>query len=105
MIRVSEMVLPGHPDKVCDIIADAIVAEAYRVDPHAYAQVEVGIWCDSIWLSGSVAAAVVIEKQIDEIVRDTLCDIGLRGGNTIPAQDFAITCNVGVTCEDPMIRR
>ena len=25
MIRVSEMVLPGHPDKFCDQIADAIV--------------------------------------------------------------------------------
>jgi S-adenosylmethionine synthetase len=102
MIRVSEMVLPGHPDKVCDIIADAIIAEAYRADPHAYAQVEVGIWCDSIWLSGSVAASVVIEKQIDEVVRDTLNSIGLHGGNTIAAKDYAITCNVGVTCEDPI---
>jgi S-adenosylmethionine synthetase len=102
MIRVSEMVLPGHPDKVCDIIADAIVAEAYRADRHAYAQVEAGIWCDSIWLSGSVAASVVIEKQIDEIVRDTLNSIGLRGVNTIAANDYTITCNVGVTCEDPI---
>jgi hypothetical protein len=41
MIRVSEMVLPGHPDKFCDQVADAIVAECVRIDPDAYAQVEI----------------------------------------------------------------
>ena len=25
MIRVSEFVLPGHPDKFCDAVADAII--------------------------------------------------------------------------------
>ena len=25
MIRFSEAVLPGHPDKFCDLVADAIV--------------------------------------------------------------------------------
>ncbi len=30
MIRVSEMVLPGHPDKFCDQVADAIVAGLLR---------------------------------------------------------------------------
>ena len=40
MIRMSEFVLPGHPDKFCDPVADAIVAECYKVDPRAYGQVE-----------------------------------------------------------------
>jgi len=84
------MVLPGHPDKVCDILADAIVAEATCVDRNAYAQIEAGIWCDSIWLSGSVAASVVIEKQIDAIVRETLVSIGLHGGNTVAADSCEI---------------
>ncbi|PKN19292.1 MAG: hypothetical protein CVU71_07220 [Deltaproteobacteria bacterium HGW-Deltaproteobacteria-6] len=101
MIRVSEIVFPGHPDKVCDIITDAIVAEASLVDPDAYVQVEAGIWCDTIWLSGSVAASVPLERQIDDIVRDALRNIGLRGGNTVAADDYTISCNVGVTCEDP----
>jgi len=101
MIRVSEIVFPGHPDKVCDIITDAIVAEASRVDPDAYAQVEAGIWCDTIWLSGSVAASGPIERQIDDIVRDALHSIGLCGGNTVAAEDYNIICTVGVTCEDP----
>jgi S-adenosylmethionine synthetase len=46
MIRICEMVLPGHPDKFSDQIADAIVAECLRVDPDAYCQVEVGVWSD-----------------------------------------------------------
>ena len=30
MIRMSEVVLPGHPDKFCDQVADAIVADTTR---------------------------------------------------------------------------
>jgi S-adenosylmethionine synthetase len=33
MIRVSEMALPGHPDKFCDQIADAIIAECVAIWP------------------------------------------------------------------------
>lgn len=101
MIRVSEIVFPGHPDKVCDIITDAIVAEVSRVDPDAYAQVEAGIWCDTIWLSGTVAASAPIEKRINDIVRDALRSVGLCGGGTVAAEDYTINCTVGVTCEDP----
>ena len=62
MIRVSEAVLPGHPDKFCDQIADAIVAESYRVDPRAYCQVEVSIWSDQVWISGGVATRETFER-------------------------------------------
>ena len=33
MIRVSEAVLPGHPDKLCDFVAESIVQAAIAVDP------------------------------------------------------------------------
>jgi len=56
MIRVSEAVLPGHPDKLCDFVAESIVQAALAVDPEAYAQIEAGIWCDRLWLSGGYAA-------------------------------------------------
>ena len=48
MIRFSEMVLPGHPDKFCDQVADAIVAACADIDAEAYCQVEVGVWCDEV---------------------------------------------------------
>ncbi len=56
MIRVSEAVLPGHPDKLCDFVAESIVQAALAVDDEAYAQIEAGIWCDQLWLSGGYAA-------------------------------------------------
>jgi S-adenosylmethionine synthetase len=56
MIRVSEAVLPGHPDKLCDFVAESLVQAALAVDTEAYAQIEAGIWCDQLWLSGGYAA-------------------------------------------------
>jgi S-adenosylmethionine synthetase len=44
MIRVAEFVLPGHPDKFCDAVADAIIAEVLKVDADGYGQVEVSVW-------------------------------------------------------------
>ena len=55
MIRVSEMVLKGHPDKFCDQVADAVVAACMRHEPDAYAQVEVAAWGDEVWLNGGIA--------------------------------------------------
>ena len=40
-LRVAEFVLPGHPDKLCDAIADTLVEEAIRREPRALVGVEV----------------------------------------------------------------
>ncbi|MCP4744138.1 MAG: hypothetical protein GY871_18220, partial [Actinomycetales bacterium] len=83
MIRCSEAVLSGHPDKFCDRIADAIVAAAYAIDPEAYAQVEVATWSDFIWLNGGIVTRdpfdVDLEKLIVEVGIDTgYCRDALR---------------------------
>ena len=41
MIRISEMVLAGHPDKFCDQVADAVISEAMEIDLDADGQVEI----------------------------------------------------------------
>ena len=76
MIRVSEAVLPGHPDKLCDFVAESIVQAALAVDAEAYAQIEAAIWCDQLWLSGGYAArgaALDVERiaveALDSIAR------------------------------------
>ena len=56
MIRASEAVLPGHPDKLCDFVAESVVQAALALDAEAYAQIEAGLWCDQLWLSGGYAA-------------------------------------------------
>ena len=48
MIRISEMVLPGHPDKFCDQVADAAIAACVEADADAYGQVEVAVWSDQV---------------------------------------------------------
>jgi S-adenosylmethionine synthetase len=50
---MSEAVLDGHPDRFCDQLADALIAEAYAVDPEAYGQIEVSAWSDLVWFSGA----------------------------------------------------
>lgn len=65
MIRAAEAVLPGHPDKLCDQIADAIVAEAVAADRDAYAQIEVGLWADHLWLSGGLCARRPLDQSLE----------------------------------------
>ena len=91
MIRVSEAVLPGHPDKFCDQVADAIVAESYRVDPRAYCQVEVSVWSDQVWISGGIATRESFERPLDEIVREVGRGIGYVSGNAIDADQYQVT--------------
>ena len=63
MIRTSEVVLPGHPDKFCDQVADAIIAACYRADPRAYCQVEVSVWDDRIFLTGGIVTRRPIHES------------------------------------------
>ncbi len=94
MIRISEMVLPGHPDKFCDQIADAIVQQAKLVDPYAYCQVEVGVWYRHIWLSGGLVTRRQLPLTLEEIVMRTGRAIGYANGNFINMQDYQITSTV-----------
>jgi S-adenosylmethionine synthetase len=101
MIRVSEAVLPGHPDKFCDQIADAIVAECYRVDPRAYCQVEAAVWSDQVWLSGGIATRTPFERPLDDIVREVGRSIGYVAGNAIDAERYKVTDVVCKFVRDP----
>jgi len=94
MIRISEMVLPGHPDKFCDQIADAIVAECVKSDDDAYVQVEVSIWSDRAWLSGGLCTRKPLARTFSEIVADTGAAIGYAAGNHIDASHYVIDNHV-----------
>jgi S-adenosylmethionine synthetase len=77
MIRHSEAVLAGHPDKFCDQIADRVVEAAYRIDPEAYAQIEVAAWSDRIFLNG----ATVTRSPFEFDLKDLITEIGIETGN------------------------
>ena len=94
MIRVSEMVLPGHPDKFCDQVADAIVQACYAVDTEAYCQVEMSCWSDEIFLTGGIVTARPLQKSLEDIVRETGRAIGYVQGNAIDVARYRIRNSV-----------
>lgn len=70
----SESVTEGHPDKMCDQIADAILDEILRRDPKARVAVEALITNGIIFVAGEVTTNTYVE--IPEIVRQVIKDIG-----------------------------
>ena len=63
LIRTAEFVLPGHPDKLADAIADAIVQHAMRLERRALVGVEVALHRDAVFIDGRVACEGA--EQID----------------------------------------
>ena len=101
MIRISEMVLAGHPDKFCDQVADAVIAEIMKIDVDAYGQVEVSTWSDQVWLSGGVCTRSPMKKTIKEIVTETGRAIGYTQDNHIDAQQYKVTDTVCQLVDEP----
>lgn len=64
---VSECVTNGHPDKIADRIADAILEEFNRVDPKVRAGIEVMVKDNIVVLGGEVNSAETIDY--DKVVR------------------------------------
>jgi S-adenosylmethionine synthetase len=101
MIRISEMVLAGHPDKFCDQVADAVIAEAMKIDADAYGQVEVSTWSDQVWLSGGICTRSPMQKSISDIVVETGQAIGYTRDNHIDARQYKVTDTVCQLQGDP----
>ena len=101
MIRMSEVVLPGHPDKFCDQVADAIVAECYQADPRAYCQVEMSVWCDQVFLTGGIVTRAPLARGLADIVRATGRGIGYVAANAVVADRYEVRDTVSQQREDP----
>jgi S-adenosylmethionine synthetase len=63
MFFTSESVTSGHPDKVCDLIADSILDEAMRQDPYAHMAVEATIKDDLILVYGEAGTTAKIDYE------------------------------------------
>ncbi len=70
----SESVTEGHPDKVCDQIADAILDDIFSEDPSARVAVEVCATTGMVMVFGEVTTEHY--SDIPTIVRGVLKDIG-----------------------------
>ena len=70
-LLVAEQVLPGHPDKLADQIADGVLDIALAADPRAIVQVEVAVHEATCFVNGrvSTAGAPLSEEDITRTVR------------------------------------
>ena len=79
-IRPAEFVFPGHPDKLCDAIADALVVEAVRREPRALAGIEVAVHRDRVIVTGRMACRDFDGIDVEQCVRQVYRTAGYGGG-------------------------
>lgn len=89
----AEDVLAGHPDRVCDLVAEAVVDRAVALDPDALVGVEVGIHRSTVFVTGRVAAAGL----------GSVADLGLEGPGGIVATALASAGYVGHWTLEPQV--
>ena len=87
----SESVTCGHPDKVCDQIADAILDALLAQDPMSHVACEVTAITDAVHIFGEITTTAKVNYE--QIARDTIRKIGY----TEPGHGFdAETCKITV---------
>jgi len=73
----SESVAPGHPDKVCDQISDAILDLCLSHDKEAKVAVETMVTPSKVIIAGETRKPDIITNElIEETVRQTIRNIG-----------------------------
>jgi S-adenosylmethionine synthetase len=80
----SESVSEGHPDKVCDQIADSVLDAIYAQDPYGRVACEVAATTGLILVAGEITTSCYVD--IPSIVRQTVADIGYYSA------DFGFDC-------------
>lgn len=89
VLFTSESVTEGHPDKVCDKIADSILDAYLEQDKNAHVACEVTATTGLVMVMGEVSANANVDIQ--KIVRATVDEIGYnRGKLGFDAENLAV---------------
>lgn len=72
--KTAESVCAGHPDKLCDLIADAILDECLKKDRYSRVACEVMATKGKIFVCGEITCAKKIDIRM--VVRQTLAKVG-----------------------------
>ncbi len=79
--HVAEHVLPGHPDRIADAIAERLVDLALRCDPDALVAVEVAVFRERVFVTGRIAAGAgeIGEEVVAQAARGAFEAAGYAG--------------------------
>ncbi|RRD39703.1 methionine adenosyltransferase [Leptotrichia sp. OH3620_COT-345] len=83
----SEFVSPGHPDKICDQISDAVLDACIKEDPNARVACETFATTGLVIVGGEITTTTYIDIQ--DIVRNKIMEIGYK-----PGMGFDSDCGV-----------
>jgi S-adenosylmethionine synthetase len=70
----SESVSPGHPDKLCDQVSDAVLDAALTVDPHAKVACECATCTGCVFVIGEITCMGMVDYQV--VARNAIKKIG-----------------------------
>lgn len=74
LFLTSESVTEGHPDKLCDLISDAVLDSIILKDPMARVACETMATTGMVIVMGEITTDCYVD--IPQIVRDTVCQVG-----------------------------
>lgn len=75
-LRPAEAILAGHPDRLADTVADALVGAAITREPRALVGVEVAVHRESVFLTGRINGAGLSIPEVEEVVRGAYAAAG-----------------------------
>ena len=70
----SESVTEGHPDKICDLISDAVLDAIIKDDPDARVACECAVTTGLVLVMGEITTDTYVD--LNTLVRDVVLDIG-----------------------------
>ncbi len=95
----SESVTEGHPDKVCDQVADAVLDELLKQDEYSRVACECSATTDFMLVMGEITSKAKID--VEKIVRSVIADIGYNDGSVgFSAEKATVLCKLNTQSPD-----
>ena len=88
-ILTAESVTAGHPDKLCDTIADSVLDACLKEDPNARVACEVLATAGKILVAGELRTTA--SPDVETIVRQTVRNAGYAKDDSIAFVDSILT--------------